>query len=84
MWSAPPGPPGPATSAAMRSDEQLEHEATGGVEAAVDVDGADDRLQGVGQDRGLLPAAAGGLALAEPEGVADAELGGHGGEGGLR
>ena len=40
----------------------------------VEVDGADDRLEGVGQDRGLVPPAGGLLAAAEPDVVAQAEV----------
>jgi hypothetical protein len=49
--------------------------------AAVEVDGADDGLHGVGQDRGLLPPAGRGLALAEQQERAQVEAGRHLGEG---
>ena len=43
--------------------------------ASVEVDGADDRFHGVGQDRGLLPPARRILALAQRQSRADAQLG---------
>src|SRR4051794_1101532 len=46
------------------------------LDAVLDVDRADQRLDGVGEDRGLVPAAAALLALAEQEVVTDAERAG--------
>ena len=48
---------------------------------AVDVHRADDGLEGVGQDRGLVPAAGHLLAAAEPHVGAEVELAGHPGQG---
>jgi hypothetical protein len=61
--------------------EQAVHQAGGSVQALVDVDGTEDRLEGVGQDRGLVPAAGGLLAAAEPDVVAQGEVAAHIGEG---
>jgi len=56
------------------------HQRAGLGQAAVDVHRADHRLEGVGQDRGLVPAAGDLLAPAEPDVVAQAELARHLGE----
>ena len=47
------------------------------VEAAVEVDRAEQRLEGVGQDRGLVAAAGALLAAAEPDVAAEVELAAH-------
>ena len=60
-------PPGPATARPAARATQAEHEGPGRRPAAVEVDGADDGLHGVGQDRRLLPPAGRVLALAEQE-----------------
>ena len=46
----------------------------------VEVDGGDERLHGVGEDRGLLPAAGGLLSLAHPQIGPKVEGAGHRGE----
>ncbi len=51
-----------------------------GFPAAIDVHGADDGLEGVGEDRTLLATAGGLFALAERQGVAEIELASHRGE----
>ena len=60
--------------------EQREHEPAGGIQAAVEVDGADHGLHGVGQDRDLGASARGVLALAQAQVVGDAQLPGDLGE----
>ena len=57
--------------------EDAEHQDGGGLQPLGEVGGADDRLQGVGQDRRLLPPAGELLALAEQQVLADAEALGH-------
>src|SRR5690606_26799138 len=47
--------------------EQPVHQLGGGVQAEVQVDRADQRLQGVGEDGGLVPAAGALLAAAQPD-----------------
>ncbi len=47
--------------------EQLVHDLAGLVEAVLHVDGAEQRLQRVGEDAGLVPAAGDLLAAAEPD-----------------
>ena len=54
--------------------EQALHQGAGGDEAAVLEGGADQGLEGVGQDRGAQGAAAAGLALAQAEQLGQAEL----------
>src|SRR5215218_6034442 len=60
--------------------EQPAHQGGGPREALVEVDGAEQGLEGVGQDGGLVPAARQLLAPAQAHGVADPELAGHLGE----
>src|SRR5579884_830292 len=60
--------------------EQAHHELVGGVPPAVEIGGGQHRLHGVGQDRGLLPAAGQTLALAEEHERAELDLGGQLGE----
>src|SRR5215208_4558176 len=60
--------------------EQPAHQGGRPGEALVEVDGPEHGLEGVGQDRGLVPAAGQLLAPAQPHGVADAQLAGHLGE----
>src|SRR5690606_39442364 len=48
--------------------------------SGVEVDGGDERLHGVGEDRGLLPAAGGLLSLAHPQIGPEVEGAGHRGE----
>ena len=57
-----------------------QHEVAGALEAGREVDGADERLHRVGEDRRLHAAAGELLALAEQEVLADAEVGGHAGQ----
>src|SRR6185437_6514011 len=64
-----------------QAGEHPEHELTRGFGAAVEVERADQRLDGVGKDRGLVPAATGLLTAAEPEVAPDVELAGDLGEG---
>src|SRR4051812_37223143 len=54
--------------------QQAQHEIRGRLPPPVEIDGADHRLRGVGQDRRLLPSAGRVLALSEPEHLAQAEL----------
>jgi hypothetical protein len=61
----------------MASPQLAEHELPGGVPARIEVDRAEDGLEGVGQDRGLGAAARGLLAPAEQQDLADAEALGH-------
>ena len=53
--------------------EEAVHELAGGLDARRQVDRADDGLDGVGEDRGLVAAAGGLLAAAEADVVAEAE-----------
>src|SRR5579862_4810539 len=53
--------------------EQAEHEPFGCGPADIEVDGADHRLDGVGEDRGLRPATGGLLTFAEEDRRADLE-----------
>ena len=53
--------------------EQQVHDVGGGLEAAAEVDRADHRLDGVGEDRGLVAAAGGLLAAAELDVLAEAD-----------
>ena len=69
--------PGPAAACSMRSSRSAEDQARGGRPAAVEVDGPDDRLDGVGEDRRLAPAPRDVLAPPEQQGVAEVELHGH-------
>ena len=62
-----------------RVEEQV-HDAGGLVEAAAEVDRPDQRLDGVGEDRGLLAATGRLLALAEPDVLAEPDGAGHLGE----
>ena len=61
--------------------EQAVHERVRRREALVQVNGADDRLQGVGQDRGLVPAAGALLALAQADITAELQPAGDAREG---
>ena len=51
----------------MQLVEQLVDDPVGGVEAVLEVDGAEQRLERVGEDAGLVPAAGGLLAAAEQQ-----------------
>ena len=65
-------------------DERVEvvvHEARGEVDVGREEDGADERLEGVGQDRGLVAAAGRLLALAEHDVLPEVEDAGDVGEG---
>src|SRR5512132_1123422 len=57
--------------------EQPAHQRGRPRQALVEVDGPEDGLEGVGQDRGLVPTAGELLAPAQAHGVADAQLAGH-------
>ena len=63
-----------------RTDQALD-DVVGDRRPAVDVHGPEDGLEGVGEDRRLLPAAGGVLAPPEQEERAEVELLGHVGEG---
>ena len=57
--------------------EEAVHHLGGGLDAAGQVDRPDHRLDGVGQDRGLVATAGGLLAAAELDVLAEAEAAGH-------
>ena len=61
--------------------EQPVHHLGGGLDAAGEVDRPDDRLDGVGQDRGLVATAGGLLAAAQLDVLAEVEVAGHAREG---
>src|SRR6478672_279504 len=64
----------------QRVEEQV-HDLAGGLEPAAEVDRADERLDRVGQDRGLVAPAGGLLAPAELDVPAEVDGAGHLGEG---
>ena len=73
----------PAPSCGAGLDDRVEqrvHGASGGLDAVRDVDRADQRLEGVGQDRRLVPTAGGLLAPTEPDEDADVDRAGDVGQ----
>jgi hypothetical protein len=65
-------------------EQEVEHEGGGGAGPGHDVDDAEHGLEGVGEDRRLLPPAGAVLALAEQQRLTEPELDGHLRQGGGR
>ena len=74
--SSSPGPRQAGRGLDQAVEEPVD-QAAGRFEVVVEVDRPDQRLHGVGEDRGLVPAAGGLLALAEAQEVAEAERAGN-------